>query len=300
MERVGQTLNRTGHHGSGNATDLTKQILADPRVASFIQEHSLSQDEIKRSLPKFNQFLVECRKVKEGDTSYIAKGYEPILTMNEGYADVTYKETRQLKEQQEQQAIAKRINLVSLPQSYRKITFADIALDDVARVDTFESLVDFVANYPSLDQKGLYIYGDMGVGKSFMLAAMAHELSETKKVTTTIIHYPSFTIDVKNGIKDGSVKEQIDAVKQAEVLVLDDIGAEQFSSWIRDDVLQVILQHRMIEELPTFFTSNYSFADLEAKLSNGRQGDETWQAKRVMERIRFLAKEVHLKGVNRR
>ena len=52
------------------------------------------------------------------------------------------------------------------------------------------------------------------------------------------------------------------------------------SSWIRDDVLQVILQHRMIEELPTFFTSNYSFADLEAKLSNGRQGDETWQAKR--------------------
>lgn len=300
MERVGQTLNRTGHHGSGNATDLTKQILADPRVASFIQEHSLSQDEIKRSLPKFNQFLVECRKVKEGDASYIAKGYEPILTMNEGYADVTYKETRQLKEQQEQQAIAKRINLVSLPQSYRKITFADIALDDVARVDTFESLVDFVANYPSPDQKGLYIYGDMGVGKSFMLAAMAHELSETKKVTTTIIHYPSFTIDVKNGIKDGSVKGQIDAVKQAEVLVLDDIGAEQFSSWIRDDVLQVILQHRMIEELPTFFTSNYSFADLEAKLSNGRQGDETWQAKRVMERIRFLAKEVHLEGVNRR
>ena len=300
MERVGQSLNRTGHHGSGNATDLTKQILADPRVASFIQEHSLSQDEIKRSLPKFNQFLVECRKVKEGDASYIAKGYEPILTMNEGYADVTYKETRQLKEQQEQQAIAKRINLVSLPQSYRKITFADIALDDVARVDTFESLVDFVANYPSPDQKGLYIYGDMGVGKSFMLAAMAHELSETKKVVTTIIHYPSFTIDVKNGIKDGSVKEQIDAVKQAEVLVLDDIGAEQFSSWIRDDVLQVILQHRMIEELPTFFTSNYSFADLEAKLSNGRQGDETWQAKRVMERIRFLAKEVHLKGVNRR
>ena len=300
MERVGQTLNRTGHHGSGNATDLTKQILADPRVASFIQEHGLSQDQIKRSLPKFNQFLVECRKVKEGDVTYIAKGYEPILTMNEGYADVTYKETRQLKEQQKQQAISKRINLVSLPQSYRKITFADIALDDVARVDTFETLVDFVANYPSPDQKGLYIYGDMGVGKSFMLAAMAHELSETKKVATTIIHYPSFAIDVRNGIKDNSVKEQIDAVKEAEVLVLDDIGAEQFSSWIRDDVLQVILQYRMIEELPTFFTSNYSFADLEAKLSNGRQGDETWQAKRVMERIRFLAKEVHLKGVNRR
>ncbi len=51
MERVGQTL-RTGH-GSGNATDLTKQILADPkcRLALF-KSISLSQDEIKRSLPK--------------------------------------------------------------------------------------------------------------------------------------------------------------------------------------------------------------------------------------------------------
>ncbi len=29
-------------------------------------------------------------------------------------------------------------------------------------------------------------------------------------------------------------------------------------------------------------------------------GDETWQAERVMERIKFLAQEVHLEGENRR
>ena len=67
----------------------------------------------------------------------------------------------------------------------------------MARVDTFESLVDFVANYPSPDQKGLYIYGDMGLENPSSLAAMAHELSETKKVATTIHSHPSFTIDVK-------------------------------------------------------------------------------------------------------
>lgn len=48
----------------------------------------------------------------------------------------------------------------------------------------------------------------------------------------------------------------------AQVLVLDDIGAEQHSPWVRDDVLQVILQYRMQENLPTFFTSNLSFDDL--------------------------------------
>jgi len=40
---------------------------------------------------------------------------------------------------------------------------------------------------------------------------------------------------------------------------------------------------------------------LEKHFAKGKNGnDETWEARRVMERIRFLAKEVHLKGVNRR
>ncbi|WP_438468030.1 primosomal protein DnaI [Streptococcus pluranimalium] len=300
MEKVGQTLHKSGHSRHFDAHQVTQLILSDPDVVTFINQHGLTQDEIKRSLPKFNQFINERRKFQGQEDSYIAKGYEPILTMNEGYADVTYLETRELKEAQEQKAIENRINLVSLPKSYKSISFPNLLLDDRQRLDLYESLVDFISQYPSPDQKGLYLYGDMGVGKSFFMAALAHELSEKKNALTTILHYPSFTIDIKNAIKTDSVKDEIDAVKTSEVLVLDDIGAEQTSSWVRDEVLQVILQYRMQENLPTFFTSNYSFADLERKLANGRNGDETWQAKRVMERVRFLAKETHLQGENRR
>ncbi|WP_341931926.1 primosomal protein DnaI [Streptococcus pluranimalium] len=300
MEKVGQTLHKSGPSRHFDAHQVTQLILSDPDVVTFINQHGLTQDEIKRSLPKFNQFINERRKFQDQEDSYIAKGYEPILTMNEGYADVTYLETRELKEAQEQKAIENRINLVSLPKSYKSISFPNLLLDDRQRLDLYESLVDFISQYPSPDQKGLYLYGDMGVGKSFFMAALAHELSEKKNALTTILHYPSFTIDIKNAIKTDSVKDEIDAVKTSEVLVLDDIGAEQTSSWVRDEVLQVILQYRMQENLPTFFTSNYSFADLERKLANGRNGDETWQAKRVMERVRFLAKETHLQGENRR
>ncbi|MGT2832722.1 primosomal protein DnaI [Streptococcus halotolerans] len=300
MEKVGHTLNKSGHSRHFDANQMAQLILSDPDVVTFINQHGLTQDEIKRSLPKFNQFINERRKFQDQEDSYIAKGYEPILTMNEGYADVTYLETKALKEAQAQKAIENRITLVSLPKSYKTISFDDVLLDDVKRLDVYESLVDFISQYPSPDQKGLYLYGDMGVGKSFFMAALAHELSEKRNAVTTILHYPSFTIDIKNAIKTDSVKEEIDAVKTSEILVLDDIGAEQTSSWIRDEVLQVILQYRMQENLPTFFTSNYNFADLERKLANGRNGDETWQAKRVMERIRFLARETHLQGENRR
>ncbi len=72
---------------------------------------------------------------------------------------------------------------------------------------------------------------------------------------SSINHYASLSnlcCRYKNAIKDGSVKERIDEIKMAQVLVLDDIGAEQHSPWVRDDVLQVILQYRMQENLPTF------------------------------------------------
>lgn len=133
-----------------------------------------------------------------------------------------------------------------------------------------------------------------------MMAALAHDLSEKRQASSTLLHFPSFVIDVKNAINTGQVKEMLDQVKKAEILILDDIGAEQMSPWVRDEVLQVILQHRMQEILPTFFTSNFNFEDLERHFATSRNGDETWQAKRVMERIKFLAKEVRLEGENRR
>ena len=84
-------------------------------------------------------------------------------------------------------------------------------------------------------------------------------------------------------------------------LDLDDIGAEQSTPWVRDEVLQVILQYRMQEDLPTFFTSNFNFEDLENIFAKGKNGnDETWEARRVMERIRYLAEETRLEGENRR
>ncbi|ARS63230.1 primosomal protein DnaI [Streptococcus mutans] len=299
METIGQTLAKKDNH-KYDTEKMTQAILSDQEIANFIAAHHLSKEQIKISLPKFNQYRLERTRFENHDQAYIAKGYQPLLVMNEGYADVAYKETKELIAAKRTQAISDRINVVSLPRSYKNISFDDINLDDVKRLDVFKRVADFVEKYPNPEQKGLYLYGDMGIGKSYLMAAMAHELSEQRGAATTLLHFPSFTIDVKNAINTGTVKEEIDAVKTADILILDDIGAEQSTSWIRDEVLQVILQYRMLEELPTFFTSNYSFKDLEAKLANIKGSDETWQAKRVMERIRYLAKEIHLEGENRR
>ena len=298
MESVGDVLKR--QPSRFQYQDLVQQIVKDPDVAAFIQKESLSQEELNRSISKFNQYITERDKFLRGDTDYIARGYKPILVMNHGYADVSYEETPELIAAEKEAAIKKRLNLINFPSSLKNVSFLDVYRDDVRRLTVLNRMIKFVNDYPN-NLKGVYLYGDFGVGKSFMVAALAHDLSEKRGVSSTLLHYPSFVIDVKNAIGDGNVKTLVDEIKLAEVLILDDIGAEQSTAWVRDEILQVILQYRMQEDLPTFFTSNFNFEDLEKHFAKGKNGnDETWEARRVMERIRYLAEETRLEGVNRR
>ena len=298
MESVGDVLKR--QPSRFHYQDLVQKIMKDPDVAAFIQQESLTPEELNRSISKFNQYITERDKFLRGDTDYIAKGYKPILVMNHGYADVSYEETPELIAAEKEAAIKNRLKLINLPATLKKASLAQVDLDDLGRLPVFEKLLAFVEQYPTI-RKGLYLYGDFGVGKSFMVAALAHDLSEKRGVSSTLLHYPSFVIDVKNAIGDGNVKTLVDELKLSEVLILDDIGAEQSTAWVRDEILQVILQYRMQENLPTFFTSNFNFEELELHFAKGKHGnDETWEARRVMERIRYLAEETRLEGVNRR
>lgn len=298
MESVGDVLKR--QPSRFHYQDLVQKIMKDPDVAAFVQQESLSPEELNRSISKFNQYITERDKFLRGDTDYIAKGYKPILVMNHGYADVSYEETPELIAAEKEAAIKNRLKLINLPVSLKKVSFADFNPDDERRFPVFQRLIEFSEDYPTV-RKGLYLYGDFGVGKTFMLAALAHELSEKRGASITLLHYPTFVSDAKSAISSGTVKELLDEIKLAEIVMFDDLGAEQSTQWIRDEILQVILQYRMQENLPTFFTSNFNFEELEQHFAKGKHGnDETWEARRVMERIRYLAEETRLEGVNRR
>lgn len=299
MKSVQDRLSQTTNPSPKSYQQLYQEIVSDSEVAAFIKKEGLTQQEITLSISKFLEYISQRDLFVKQDEAYIAKGYQPVLVMNEGYADVSYLETEELVEYRRLEAIKNRIQLINMPASLKNVTVADIDKSDENRVEVMLAIADFVKRFEE-KPKGLYIYGNFGIGKSYLMAYLANLLSKTHLQSTTMLYYPTFVVDIKNAIKDGSVKERIDEIKLAQVLVLDDIGAEQHSPWVRDDVLQVILQYRMQENLPTFFTSNFSFDDLERHFASGKSGDETWQAKRVMERIRYLARDLHLKGKNRR
>ena len=108
---------------------------------------------------------------------------------------------------------------------------------------------------------------------------MANALAE-RGFTTTIVHFPTFTVEMKQAIGRDLVRND---GKKSPYINDDDIGAESMTSWIRDDVLSVILQYRMQEQL-VFFSSNLDLKALEEHLTVTQRGEqEPLKARRIME-----------------
>jgi DNA replication protein DnaC len=51
---------------------------------------------------------------------------------------------------------------------------------------------------------------------------------------------PTFAGEMKQAISNDKVGPKLDEVKRAPILMIDDIGADSMSAWIRDEVLGVI------------------------------------------------------------
>lgn len=307
MEDVGKEMSKIIQKRDINERyeALVNQVLKDTDVQNFIEEHRdrLTDEDIKKSYAKLYEFVQEKKKFQLNDPSMIAPGYEPKLALNFHYIDVTYVPTAALIARQKEEEIKSRVRAVDMPKDIREASLRSFDTASQGRAEALAEVMKFLREYPETPKefhKGLYLQGTFGVGKSFLLGALANNLAE-RGFITTIIHFPTFTVEMKQAIAKDLVGEKLDAVKKSPILMIDDLGAESMTSWIRDDVLSVILQYRMQEQLATFFSSNLNIKALEEHLTVTQRGEqEPLKARRIMERIRYLSKEISMTGNDRR
>lgn len=281
-------------------------VLNNEDVKSFLNKHKdeLEDDVVKRSMSKLYEFVQENNKLKNNQPTTIP-GYTPVLVVNKGLIDISYVPTQETKDNMKKAKVLKRIHAVAMPKSIKNVTLDQFDLsENDYRMNAMRLVTDFIEEYTNTPKKwhqGMYLYGEFGVGKTFLMAAMANELAKNG-FEVTLVHFPSFAVEMKSAISSNLVADKLDAIKKTPVLILDDIGADSMSSWVRDDILGVILEYRMQNSLSTFFTSNFSMKQFEEEhLAVNNKGDvEPLKAKRIMQRVHYLAKEVGMFGQNRR
>lgn len=190
------------------------------------------------------------------------------------------------------------IKFFDMTSGLKKACIKDIYTNDKERLEIIKFFKKFLDNYGKSKVNGLYLNGSFGTGKTYLVAALFNELAK-RNVESAVVYYPEFLRSLKESFEHG-YKEKFNFIKKVPLLLIDDIGAEVVSGWNRDEILGSILQYRMEESLPTFFTSNLTLEELEEHLANTNKGIEKVKARRIIERIKYMTIDLKLVSINRR
>ncbi|QOY33935.1 primosomal protein DnaI [Anaerobacillus isosaccharinicus] len=308
MESIQQTFQKMKNSKSilGHFERLKEDVLSDKWVNEFITANpELPESELDRNISRLFEFRNErkncsiCMSLQSCPN--MMKGYQPELYVERQQVQIRYNVCQKKLKADESKRQHSLIKSLFIPKEILAATFDQLDQDNRSRIVAIAKAVEFATTTtPGETGKGLYLHGKFGVGKTYIMGAIANELAE-RNISTMLVYTPDFFRELKSGIHDGSYNVKLDLVKKVPVLILDDLGAETMSSWVRDDILGVILQHRMLEKLPTLYTSNYDFDELEEHLAYSQKGGiEQLKSKRIMERIRHFAEPVFIEGENRR
>lgn len=177
-------------------------------------------------------------------------------------------------------------------------TLEQFELTTPNRRKIFDYIIEFIQNYKNkIFTKGLYIYGaTFSTGKTFILGCIANELAKNK-ISCMFIYFPDLVAELKGN--PSKYNEMINALKNVEVLLLDDFGSENMTPWLRDEVLGPVLNYRLMEEKPIFISSNIIPNDeLTNHLSINQTPLEILKGSRIRSRLEGLVKPIELENAS--
>jgi len=152
-----------------------------------------------------------------------------------------------------------RLAHANIPSRYVHCTLANFTAynESLERAVTLANRI--ANNFPPGDRRGLFLEGQPGVGKTHVAAALLKQVVQTTNCRGIFADTRELLRMIRNTYDSSIRATELDVLRPimtADLLVLDDLGAEKTSEWV-DETLNSIVNTRYSERLVTIFTSNY-------------------------------------------
>jgi len=149
-----------------------------------------------------------------------------------------------------------------IPRRYLHCEFSNFDENTDSQRDAVRRATRLVNQFPVVD-KGLLFHGDNGVGKTHLAVALMKEAIRRKGARAVFFETRDLlklVRDTYNNQVEATELEILRPVLEAELLVLDDIGAEKKSPWV-EETLGLVVNTRYSERRVTVFTTNLGDSD---------------------------------------
>ena len=138
----------------------------------------------------------------------------------------------------------KLLEAAHIPHRYEQCSFSNYqpAANNGSQLRAFNYAFRLTREYPSID-RGLLFIGTCGVGKTHLSVAILRELIEKKGVSCLFYEFGSLLKEIQNSynpISQTSGLKVLTPVIEAEVLVLDELGATKPTDWVRDTMIRLM------------------------------------------------------------
>lgn len=276
---------------------LAEELRKDPLVIQLFRQHAVPESALMAHTYRIASWLKELRLCNgcKGLTVCRQKqtGYRPGLTYDGFFTDTVEICPYRIKKEQSETHL-KQFLVNDLGPEFSLISFSETKLEDETKgyIAVFKQAIKSCA-----DKTGLYLYGHMGTGKTYLAACAANEIARQQE-QVAVVHCPSFMERIRD-FRDEEARAEISRLKYASFAVFDDIGAEEYTGRTRS-ILLSILDARMQSHKMTWFTSNHDLETLQKHYIAGFDGENELEAMRITERIKALAHPLEVAGKNRR
>jgi DNA replication protein DnaC len=146
----------------------------------------------------------------------------------------------------------------NIPKRYQHCTIANFAAYNESLERAAERARQLAQAFPVVG-KGLFLEGQPGVGKTHLAVAVLKQVVQTTGARG-LFYDTRDLLRVIRSTYDPSIRttelEVLRPVMTADLLVLDDLGAEKTSEWV-EETMNLIVNTRYNERRVTIFTSNY-------------------------------------------
>ena len=302
MEKINFSFELNDQQKAARAA-LIKSVLKDQKVIAFMKHHNVDEAFVSRHVQRFADWSEEKSRCDNCPGLHACRqketGYFLDLELD-GFLQTIY---RPCDYQNQELALSAHEKQYLIKDGGKDLLYADLSSILNADFDPAyaESVAKIVQWIEMPTEKGYYLYGASGVGKTYLASAVLNAYAK-KGLNVGLVHVPSLAIKVKQSFDTPDVIDYTMAmIKKARFVVFDDIGAESLSGWFRDEILLPLLNYRMENHKSTWFTSNLKIDGLRNHFRYNLKGDdEALKANRLMERIESLSTPLLVGGKNRR